>query len=56
MMGRYIILDCWNLANEVGQEYGYNCHILMTSRVGKYIYGNFPFRVECMVGDMWLSF
>ena len=40
MAGRYIILDCRNLNNEAGQEYGYNCHIPMTSRVGKYVYGN----------------
>ena len=49
MTGRYIILDCWNLADEAGQEYGYNCHILMTSCVGKNVYRNFTFWIECML-------
>ena len=49
--GEGIILDCQNLADEAGQEYGYNSHIPMTTCVGKYIYGNFAFQVERMLHD-----
>ena len=49
MVGRHIIVDCRNLADEAGQEHGYNFHISMTTCVCKYI--NVTTR-EAPIGEM----
>ena len=35
----------------VKSTYGYNCHIPMTTCVGKFVYGNFAFHVCYMIRD-----